>query len=243
MPAGSRPCPGGPLFEGTPSRGVDRTIAGEHVVRPLFVSTHPVVHHMLGALRDVRTGPPEFRHLVRRLAVLIATEATADLPTRDVTVQSPLGPAPARVLTDKVGIVPVLRAGLGMAEGILELIPDAEVWHIGLFRDEATLRPMEYYNKFPARPRIKVALMVDPMLATGGSAVRTCEILKSAGVPRLKLLSLIAAPEGIARVHQAMPDVAIYVGTVDERLNEVGFIYPGLGDAGDRQFATGLEPS
>ena len=144
---------------------------------------------------------------------------------------------------DKVGIVPVLRAGLGMAEGILELIPDAEVWHIGLFRDEATLRPMEYYNKFPARPRTKVALMVDPMLATGGSAVRTCEILKSAGVPQLKMLSLIAAPEGIARVHQAMPDVAIYVGTVDERLNEVGFIYPGLGDAGDRQFATGPEPS
>ena len=212
-------------------------------MQALFVSTHPVVHHMLGALRDVRTGPPEFRHLVRRLAVLIATEATADLPTRDVTVQSPLGPAPARVLTDKVGIVPVLRAGLGMAEGILELIPDAEVWHIGLFRDEATLRPMEYYNKFPARPRIKVALMVDPMLATGGSAVRTCEILKSAGVPSLKLLSLIAAPEGIARVHQAMPDVASYVGTVDERRNEVGFIYPGLGDAGDRQFATGPEPS
>ena len=169
-----------------------------------------------GAVPDVRTGPPEFRHLVRTLAVLIATEATADLDTRDVTVQSPLGPAPARVLRDKVGIVPVLRAGLGMAEGILELIPDAEVWHIGLFRDEATLRPMEYYNKFPARPRIKVALVVDPMLATGGSAVRTCEILKSAGVPRLKLISLIAAPEGIARVHQAMPDVAIYVGAVDE---------------------------
>jgi uracil phosphoribosyltransferase len=222
---------------------VDRTSAGEHAARLLWVSAHPVVHHMLGTLRDVRTGPPEFRHLVRTLAVLIAAEATADLPTRDVTVQSPLGPAPARVLTDKVGIVPVLRAGLGMAEGILELLPDAEVWHIGLFRDEATLRPMEYYNKFPSRPRIKVALMVDPMLATGGSAVRTCEILQSAGVPRLKLISLIAAPEGIARVHQAMPDVAIYVGAVDERLNDVGFIFPGLGDAGDRQFATGPEPS
>jgi uracil phosphoribosyltransferase len=221
---------------------VERTSVGEHVVRPLFVSAHPVVHHMIGALRDVRTGPPEFRRLVRTLAVLIATEATADLPTRDVTVQSPLGPAPACVLTDKVGIVPVLRAGLGMAEGILEVIPDAEVWHIGILRDEATLRPTEYYNKFPSRPRIKVALVVDPMLATGGSAVRTCEILKSAGVPRLKLVSLIAAPEGIARVHQAMPDVPIHVGAVDERLNEVGFIYPGLGDAGDRQFATGPEP-
>jgi uracil phosphoribosyltransferase len=222
---------------------VDKSSAWEPAVRPLFVSAHPIVHHMLGALRDVRTGPPEFRHLVRTLAVLIAAEATADLPTRDVMVQSPLGQAPARVLADKVGIVPLLRAGLGMAEGILELIPDAEVWHIGLFRDEATLQPTEYYNKFPSRPRIKVALVVDPMLATGGSAVRTCEILKLAGVTRLKLVSLIAAPEGVARVHQAMPDVPIYVGAVDERLNEIGFIYPGLGDAGDRQFATGSEPT
>ncbi len=129
-------------------------------------------------------------------------------------------------------------AGLGMAEGLIQLLPEAEVWHIGLFRDEATLRPTEYYNKFPRQPRVTLALLVDPMLATGGSAVRACEILKSAGVPRLKLLSLIAAPEGIARMHQAMPDVPIHVAAVDERLNEVGFIYPGLGDAGDRQFAT-----
>jgi len=210
-------------------------------VRSVFVSSHPVVHHKLASLRDVRTSPPEFRHLVRTLAVLIAAEATADLPTRDEQVTTPLGRAPSRVLTDIVGIVPVLRAGLGMAEGILELIPEAEVWHIGLFRDETTLRPTEYYNKFPARPRITVALVVDPMLATGGSAIRTCEILKAAGVPRFKLLSLIAAPEGIARMNQAMPDVAIHVGAVDERLNEVGFIVPGLGDAGDRQFATGVD--
>ena len=177
-------------------------------MRSVFASSHPIVHHKLASLRDVRTGPPEFRHLVRTLAVLIAAEATADLPTRDEQVTTPLGLAASRVLTDVVGIVPVLRAGLGMAEGILELIPEAEVWHIGLFRDETTLRPTEYYNKFPARPRITVALVVDPMLATGGSAVRTCEILKAAGVPRLKLLSLIAAPEGIARMNQAMPDVA-----------------------------------
>jgi uracil phosphoribosyltransferase len=172
---------------------------------------------------------------------MIAVEATADLPTRDGQVFTPLGPARTRVLADIVGIVPVLRAGLGMAEGILELIPEAEVWHIGLFRDETTLRPTEYYNKFPARPRITVALVADPMLATGGSAVRTCEILKAAGVPRLKLLSLIAAPEGIARMRQAMPEVELYVGAVDEKLNDVGFIYPGLGDAGDRQFATGFD--
>ncbi len=212
-------------------------------MRSVFVSSHPVVHHKLASLRDVRTGPPEFRHLVRTLAVLIAAEATTDLPTRDVQIATPMGAAASRALTDIVGIVPVLRAGLGMAEGILELIPEAEVWHIGLFRDEQTLRPTEYYNKFPARPRITVALVVDPMLATGGSAIRTCEILKAAGVSRLKLLSLIAAPEGIARMNEAMPDVAIHVGAVDEHLNDVGFIVPGLGDAGDRQFATEMDHS
>jgi uracil phosphoribosyltransferase len=213
----------------------------EQRLQSVFPSSHPVVHQKLAALRDVTTRPPEFRSLVRTLAVLLAHEATADLPTRESVVTTPLGPSSCRVLTDLVGIVPVLRAGLGMAEGILELIPEAEVWHIGLFRDETTLRPTEYYNKFPARPRITVALVVDPMLATGGSAVRACEILKAAGVPRLKLLSLIAAPEGIRHMNEAMPDVPIHVGAVDERLNEVGFIYPGLGDAGDRQFATSGE--
>jgi uracil phosphoribosyltransferase len=208
---------------------------------PAVISDHPVVHHKLAMLRDRRTGPQDFRHLVRTLTVLLAHEATADLPTRDGTVLTPLGPAPTRVLTDVVGIVPVLRAGLGMAEGILELIPEAEVWHIGLFRDESTLRPTEYYNKFPARPRISVALVVDPMLATGGSAVRTCEIIRAAGVRRLKLISLIAAPEGIAHVQRNMPEVAIHVGEIDERLTESGFIYPGLGDAGDRQFATAAD--
>jgi uracil phosphoribosyltransferase len=210
----------------------------EQSVKSVFVSLHPIVHHKLASLRDVNTRPPEFRQLVRSLATLIAQEATADLPTREGRVTTPLGIAATRVLTDVVGIFPVLRAGLGMAEGILELLPESEVWHIGLFRDEATLRPTEYYNKFPARHRITLALVVDPMLATGGSAVRACEILRAAGVPRLKLLSLIAAPEGIARMNEAMPDVPIHVGAVDARLNEVGFIDPGLGDAGDRQFAT-----
>lgn len=208
----------------------------------VVVSTHPIVQHKLSQLRDVRTPPADFRQLVRTLAVLLAQEATSDLDTISGEVTTPLGPAATRTLADVVGIVPILRAGLGMADGILELLPDAEVWHIGLFRDEATLRPTEYYNKFPATPRVTLALLVDPMLATGGSAVRACEILKSAGVPRLKLLSLIAAPEGIARVNQAMPDVSIHVGAVDERLNEVGFIHPGLGDAGDRQFGTGGDP-
>lgn len=207
----------------------------------VHISEHPIVHHKLAALRDVRTGPPEFRQLVRSLAVLLAQEATADLPTSPGQVQTPLGMAESYTLADTIGIVPVLRAGLGMAEGVIDLIPQAEVWHIGLYRDEVTLRPTEYYNKLPSRPRITLALVVDPMLATGGSAVRTCEILKAAGVRRMKLLSIIAAPEGIACMQRAMPDVPIHVGVVDERLNDVGFIHPGLGDAGDRQFATGGE--
>jgi uracil phosphoribosyltransferase len=208
----------------------------------VVVSTHPIVQHKLSRLRDVRTPPAEFRQLVRTLAVLLAQEATTDLDTVPDEVTTPLGRAATRTLADIIGIVPILRAGLGMAEGILDLLPDAEVWHIGLFRDESTLRPTEYYNKFPAAPRVTLALLVDPMLATGGSAVRACEILESAGVRRLKIVSIIAAPEGIARVNQAMPDVPIHVGAVDERLNEVGFIHPGLGDAGDRQFGTGGEP-
>jgi uracil phosphoribosyltransferase len=204
----------------------------------VFPSQHPVVHSKLAALRSTGTRPHEFRQLVRSLATLVAHEATADLPTRPVEVTTPLGKAAGRALADTVGIVPILRAGLGMAEGVLDLIPEAEVWHIGLFRDEHTLRPTEYYNKFPAKPRVSIALIVDPMLATGGSAVRACEVMKAAGVHRLKLLALIAAPEGISRLSDAMPDVPIHVGVIDDHLNGVGFIYPGLGDAGDRQFAT-----
>ena len=204
----------------------------------VFASTHPVVHNKLAALRSSETRPPEFRALVRSLAVLLAQEATADLPTRAAEVTTPMGTAAARVLADTIGIVPILRAGLGMADGVLDLLPEAEVWHIGLFRDEHTLRPTEYYNKLPARCRVSLALVVDPMLATGGSAVRTCEVLKAAGIPRLKFVALIAAPEGVRRLAEAMPDVPVHVGVIDERLNDVGFIYPGLGDAGDRQFGT-----
>ncbi len=205
----------------------------------VFPSAHPVVLAKLARLRDAATPPPEFRALVRGLATLIAAEATADLPTAPLDVVTPMGTARGHELADTVAIVPILRAGLGMADGALELIPGAEVWHIGLFRDEQTLRPTEYYNKLPARCRASIALVVDPMLATGGSAVRTCEIVRASGVPRIKFLALIAAPEGIARLSEAMPDVAIHVGAIDDRLNDVGFIDPGLGDAGDRQFGTG----
>jgi uracil phosphoribosyltransferase len=204
-------------------------------------SRHPLVLHHLAALRDTRTPPAEFRRLVRGLSWLLAQEATADLPTRRVEVATPLGPCSCAVLADRLMIVPILRAGLGMAEGMLDLLPEAEVWHIGLFRDERTLVPHEYYNKLPPRCRASTALLVDPMLATGGSAVRACEILRGAGVGRIKLVSLIAAPEGIERMRRSWPDVPIHVGVIDERLTEIGFIYPGLGDAGDRQFGTGAE--
>jgi uracil phosphoribosyltransferase len=206
----------------------------------VFPSAHPVVHHKLAALRSAETGAAEFRRLVQSLACLLAHEATADLPVRTVAVTTPLGTAAGRVLADTVGIVPILRAGLGMAEGLLELFPEAEVWHIGVYRDEHTLQPMEYYTKMPARPRISIALVVDPMLATGGSAVHACQILKAAGIPRIKVISLIAAPEGLARMAAAMPDVPVHLAAVDDRLNTVGFIEPGLGDAGDRQFRTGM---
>ncbi len=204
----------------------------------VFPSTHPVVRTKLAALRSVETRPAEFRGLVRTLAMLLAHEATADLDVQPVTVATPLGPAECQVLAGTIGIVPILRAGLGMAEGLLDLLPEAQVWHIGLYRDEHTLRPTEYYNKLPNPCRITCALVVDPMLATGGSALRTCEVLKAAGIPRLKFLALIAAPEGIARFTEGMPDVPVHVGAIDDRLNDVGFIYPGLGDAGDRQFGT-----
>ena len=198
------------------------------------------MHHKLASLRATATGAAEFRRLVKSLAVLLVQEATADLPACPVEVETPLGRTAGRVLADTVGIVPILRAGLGMAEGALELFPEAEVWHIGVYRDEQTLRPMEYYKKLPARPRISIALVVDPMLATGGSAVHVCQILKAAGIPRIKVISLLAAPEGIARMTELMPDVPIHVAAIDDRLNAVGFIEPGLGDAGDRQFRTAM---
>ena len=207
----------------------------------VHVSTHPLVAHHVIALRDPATRPAEFRRVVGQLSRLLAVEATAALPTVDVRVPTPLGEAPGRRIAERIAIVPILRAGLGLAEGLLELIPDAEVWHIGLSRDEATLRPQEYYNKLPANFGASTAIVVDPMLATGGSAVRTCEILRKAGIPRIVFLALIASPEGVARLEAAMPDVSIHIAALDEGLNDAGFIVPGLGDAGDRQFGTSTD--
>ena len=205
----------------------------------VHVSKHPLILHKLTRLRDKRTEPKKFRELVREIAILLAYEATQDLAVSLTTVETPMGTAQGHELEDHIGLVPILRAGLGMVEGIWEMMPSAEVWHIGLYRDERTLRPVEYYNKLPVAPTVQVTLILDPMLATGGSAVATVDVLKRWGAQRIKFVGLIAAPEGIARLSGAHPDVPIHVAAVDERLNEIGYIMPGLGDAGDRQFGTG----
>ncbi len=205
----------------------------------VYVSTHPLVAHKLTRLRDKNTDPKKFRELVREIAALLAYEATADLRLQSRAVETPLAPTTGYDLSDKVGLVPILRAGLGMVEGVWELLPMAEVWHIGLYRDEQTLRPVEYYNKLPFEPRVSVCFILDPMLATGGSAVATADILKRWGVKRIKFVGLIGAPEGIRAMQSHHPDVPIYLAAIDDHLNERGYIVPGLGDAGDRQFGTG----
>jgi len=204
----------------------------------IYVSQHPLVAHKLTKLRDVNTKPKKFRELVREIAGLLAYEATSDLAIEPIEVQTPLMVTQGAELKEKIGLVPILRAGLGMVEGIWELMPSAEVWHIGLYRDEKTLTPVEYYNKLPTLPTVSVCLVLDPMLATGGSAVATIDILKRWGVHKIKFVGLIGAPEGINNLHSHHPDVPIHLAAVDERLNEHGYILPGLGDAGDREFGT-----
>jgi uracil phosphoribosyltransferase len=198
-----------------------------------------LIRHKLTLLRDKRTEPKKFRELIREIAILLAYEATQDLAVRDVHVETPMGEAAGHTLTENIGLVPILRAGLGMVEGIWEMMPSAEVWHIGLYRDERTLRPVEYYNKLPVDPTVQVCLVLDPMLATGGSAAATVGILKRWGALRIKFVGILAAPEGIETLSSQHPDVPIHLAAVDERLNDIGYIVPGLGDAGDRQFGTG----
>jgi uracil phosphoribosyltransferase len=207
------------------------------------VSAHPLVAHKLSLLRDKSTTPKVFRELVRELTWLLGYEAMADLSTQPHQIETPLEPMSGRQVESKVGLVPVLRAGLGMVDAMLELMPSAEVWHIGLYRDERTLKPVEYYNKLPDAATVQLCLILDPMLATGGSAAATVDILKAWGAARIKQVSLIAAPEGIATLAGTHPDVDIHVGAVDRALNERGYIVPGLGDAGDRQFGTFAGPS
>jgi uracil phosphoribosyltransferase len=208
----------------------------------LHVSRHPAVLHKLAILRDEATEPKKFREVVRELSWLLGYEALADARVRTKRVTTPIETMDGHELDERIGLVPILRAGLGMVDAMLELMPTAEVWHLGLFRDERTLRPVEYYNKLPDSANVDLCLILDPMLATGGSATAAIEVLKRWGAVkpvRIKLLNLIAAPEGVKAVADAHPDVEIYCAALDRQLNEKGYIMPGLGDAGDRQFGTG----
>jgi uracil phosphoribosyltransferase len=204
----------------------------------VFVSSHPLVKHKLALLRNEATDPKKFRELVREISILLVYEATADLETEPTTVQTPMGAAECERLTINIGFVPVLRAGLGMVEGAWHMLPGAEVWHIGLSRDEKTLQPVEYYSRLPVSPTVDVCLVLDPMLATGGSASATVDILKRWGAGRVKFVGLIGSQKGVERLSEDHPDVPIYLAALDEELNDVGFIVPGLGDAGDRMFGT-----
>lgn len=204
----------------------------------VFESNHPLVKHKLSILRDIHTDPQKFRELVKELATLLTYEATTNLGLKTIQVQTPMAMADALEVTDRIGLVPILRAGLGMVEGVWELIPAAEVWHIGLYRDEKTLRPVQYYNKLPLEPTVSICFILDPMLATGGSATATVDVLKKWGVKKIKFVGLIGAPEGIRTLQTAHPDVPIHLAAIDDHLNEIGYIVPGLGDAGDRQFGT-----
>jgi uracil phosphoribosyltransferase len=205
----------------------------------LHVSQHPAARHKLGILRDQATEPKKFREVVRELSWLLGYEALADARTRGIDVTTPLEVMRGEELADRIGFIPILRAGLGMVDAFLELMPTAQVWHLGLFRDERTLRPVEYYNKLPDSATVDLCLILDPMLATGGSATAAIEVLKRWGAVRIKLVNLIAAPEGVEAVSRAHPDVEIHCAALDRQLNERGYIMPGLGDAGDRQFGTG----
>ncbi|MCB0066044.1 MAG: uracil phosphoribosyltransferase [Caldilineaceae bacterium] len=210
----------------------------------VFVSPHPLARHKLTLLRRRETEPKKFREVIGELASMLVYEATVDLGTRPLAIETPLTTTEGQVMAEKVGLVPILRAGLGMVEGAWRLLPQAEVWHLGLYRDERTLQPVSYYNKLPVAPTVELCLVLDPMLATGGSAIAAVDVLKQWGVSRIKFVGLLGAPEGIAALHERHPDVAIHVAEIDERLTgpgdafPSGYIWPGLGDAGDRQFGT-----
>lgn len=204
----------------------------------VHVSVHPLVQTKVAILRDEKTKPKIFRELVGEITQFLMYEATADLPTSPVTVQTPMAAYHGQTLAARIGLIPILRAGLGMVDPILDMIPTAQIWHLGLYRDHETLQPVSYYNKLPADPSVDVCLVLDPMLATGGSASAAVSVLKRWGVRHIKFVGLIAAPEGVALMQREHPDVPLHLAAVDERLNEIGYIIPGLGDAGDRQFGT-----
>ncbi|HEY0601445.1 MAG TPA: uracil phosphoribosyltransferase [Herpetosiphonaceae bacterium] len=205
----------------------------------VYVSNHPLVQHKLTLLRRVETEPKKFRELVREITQFLIYEATADLQLTEKPVETPLAPYAGKEIGERIGLVPILRAGLGMVEPVLEMIPTVRVWHLGLYRDTKTLEPIAYYNKLPPQADVDLCLILDPMLATAGSATAAVDVLKQWGAQRIKFLGLIAAPEGVKRLREAHPDVPIHLAALDERLNDHAYIVPGLGDAGDRQFGTG----
>ena len=205
----------------------------------VYVFDHPLIQHKLTYIRDKNTGTKEFRELVDEVATLMAFEITRDLPLEEIDVETPVTTAKTKVLSGKkIAIVPILRAGIGMVDGVLKLIPAAKVGHIGLYRDPATLKPVEYYAKLPADVEERDFIIVDPMLATGGSAVEAINSLKKRGAKNIKFMCLIAAPEGVKAIQDEHDDVDIYIAALDEKLNDHGYIVPGLGDAGDRLFGT-----
>ena len=203
------------------------------------VFDHPLIQHKLSILRDEKTSVKEFRELVSEIAMLMCYEATRDLPLEEVEIQTPVAMAKCRrIAGKKLAVVPILRAGLGMVDGMVSMMPNVKVGHIGLFRDPETKEPVKYYFKMPADIAERDVIVVDPMLATGGSAVAAIDFLKQEGVKHIKLMSIIGAPEGVARMQSAHPDVDIFVAALDDHLNENAYIVPGLGDAGDRIFGT-----
>jgi uracil phosphoribosyltransferase len=204
--------------------------------KQVFEIDHPLAKHHLTRLRDKNTSPAEFRANTRCLATLLAVDVFRDLELGETTVDTPLTRTKGYILKERVGIVPILRAGLGLVEPVLDILPDAEVWHLGLYRDEESLKPVEYYKKFPPKNPVDTAIVLDPMLATGGSAIAAVEAMQSWGVQSIKFMAILAAPEGIAAFHEVYPDIPIYVCKIDSHLNDVGYIVPGLGDAGDRIF-------
>jgi uracil phosphoribosyltransferase len=207
-------------------------------VDQVHVSTHPLVQHKLTLLRRVETEPKRFRELVREITQFLVYEATADLRLADKQIETPLAPYTGKEIGERIGLVPILRAGLGMVDPVLEMIPTVRVWHLGLYRDTKTREPVSYYSKLPPQADIDLCLILDPMLATAGSAVAAVDVLKQWGAQRIKFLGLIAAPEGVQRLVTAHPDVPIHLASIDERLDDHAYIVPGLGDAGDRQFGT-----
>ncbi|WP_435817521.1 uracil phosphoribosyltransferase [Micrococcus luteus] len=208
-------------------------------VAKVYVFDHPLIQHKLTYIREKQTGTKEFRELVDEVATLMAFEITRDMPLEEIEIDTPVSRTKSNVLSGKkIGIIPILRAGIGMVDGILKLIPAAKVGHIGLYRDPKTLKPVEYYVKLPSDVEERDFIVVDPMLATGGSAIEAINSLKTRGGKNIKFMCLIAAPEGVELLKEAHPDVDIYIAALDEKLNEKGYIVPGLGDAGDRLFGT-----